>query len=88
MPYWITKKLDLPLAIVGIWKAMLITPTKSPSGIRDLRIDRILMASPLPAWINYMKENEGTLEQLHEISVTIPSRKSEEWVSQSKIIFC
>lgn len=42
----------LPLAMVGMWKGILITPTKSSSGIKDLRIDLILMASPLPAWIN------------------------------------
>lgn len=42
-------ELALPLATVGIWKAMLITPTKSPNGMSDLKIDLILMASPLPA---------------------------------------
>lgn len=39
----------LPFAMVGMWKAILITPTKSSSGIKDRRIDLILMASPLPA---------------------------------------
>lgn len=42
----------LPFAMVGMWKAILITPTKSSSGIKDRRIDLILMASPLPAWIS------------------------------------
>lgn len=42
----------LPLAMVGMWKGILITPTKSSSGIKDRRIDLILMASPLPAWIS------------------------------------
>lgn len=44
--------LVLPLAIVGIWNAMLMTPTKSPNGIRDRKIDLIRMASPFPAWIS------------------------------------
>lgn len=44
--------LFLPFAIVGMWKGILITPTKSSKGIKDRRMDRILIASPLPAWIS------------------------------------
>ena len=89
-------KTALPLATVGIWKAMLITPTKSPNGIRDLKIDLILMASPLAAWINYRrKKKESTTGRktkewriLCEINVLILSGKVKEWESKSEIIFC
>lgn len=80
-------ELALPLATVGIWKAMLITPTKSPNGMSDLKIDLILMASPLPAWINYRKKNTGTLESLCKINVLILSRKIWSMGIQGKTQF-
>lgn len=41
-----------PLARLGMENGMLITPTRSSIGIRDLRMALMRMASPLPAWIN------------------------------------
>lgn len=46
------KKKCWPFPNEGIWTGRLMTPTRSSIGTRDLRIARILRASPFPAWIN------------------------------------
>lgn len=42
----------LPFFRLGMKNGMLMTPTRSSTGTRDLKIALIRMASPLPAWIN------------------------------------
>lgn len=44
-----------PLLRLGIENGMLMTPTKSSMGISERRIALIRMASPLPAWINFIQ---------------------------------
>ena len=56
--------LYIPVARVGMEKGMLMTPSKSWMGIRDLRMALMRTASPLPAWINWQKSSEETKETL------------------------
>jgi len=46
------QKVCSPLVRLGMENGMLMTPTRSSIGIRDLKMALIRIASPLPAWIS------------------------------------